>query len=176
MIRNEYVFELPQFDTSKLFEFVSTQIPHNWHTMDNDKIVCDYTSLHSWLGNSFNIYQLKKGTWPKHVDLGRSCSLNIPYANCDNTKVTRFYKPKDKLQYGTIYDSFSDAKSKVKLESNKMIGFITSELELDYEHVLKVPTIIRNDVPHDVINYNNDIRIIISWTCNKKFNEVLKEI
>ena len=169
MIRNNYVFELPEFETSDLFEFVKTKIPSNWHTKDNDKIVCRHNPTRSWLGKSFNIYQLKKGAWPKHVDLGRSCSLNIPYKNCDDTKVTRFYKPKEELKYGTIYDSFSDAK-------NKIIGFITSELELDYEHVLRVPTIIRNDVPHDVINYNDDIRIILSWTCNKKFYEVLKEI
>ena len=57
-----------------------------------------------------------------------------------------------------------------------MIGFVTSDLELDFEHVLRVPTIIRNDVPHDVINYNNEIRVIISWTCNKNFNEVINEI
>jgi|TARA_X000000950_G_scaffold279359_1_gene371996 hypothetical protein len=176
MIRNNYVFELPNFDTKELFKFVSKQIPDNWYMMDDDKIVCNYDSQYSWLGNRFNIYQLKKGSWPKHVDLGRSCSLNIPYHNCDETKVTRFYKSKNELKYGTVYDSFSDAKPKVNLKSNDMIGFVTSDLELDFEHVLKVPTVIRNDLPHDVINYNDDVRIIISWTCNKKFNEVLKEI
>ena len=176
MIRNNYVFELPEFETEDLFKFVETKIPSDWHTKDDDKIVCSYDPTRSWLGKSFNIYQLKKGSWPKHVDLGRSCSLNIPYYNCDETKVTRFYKPKNKIEYGTVYDSFSDAKPIVKLESNKMIGFVTSDLELDFEHVLKVPTLIRNDLPHDVINYNDDIRIIISWTCNTNFNEVINEI
>ena len=121
MIRNNYVFELPEFETEDLFKFVETKIPSDWHTKDDDKIVCSYDPTRSWLGKSFNIYQLKKGSWPKHVDLGRSCSLNIPYYNCDETKVTRFYKPKNKIEYGTVYDSFSDAKPIVKLESNKMI-------------------------------------------------------
>lgn len=176
MIRNQYVYELPNFNTVELFEFVNKKIPQDWSTQDNDKIVCPYTSNHSWLGDTFNIYQLKQGSWPIHVDLGRSCSLNIPFKHCDETKVTRFYKPKNELKYGTVYDSFSDAKPKVNLKSNEIIGFITSELELDFEHILKVPTIIRNDVPHDVINYNDDIRIIISWTCNKSFDKVINEI
>ena len=176
MIRNEYVYELPDFDTTELFEIVNKKIPTDWHSQDNDKIVCPYVSTYSWLGNTFNIYQLKQGSWPIHVDLGRSCSLNIPYNNCDETKVTRFYKPKTELQYGTIHDSFSNEMPKVKLASNDKIGFVTSELELDFEHVLKVPTLIRNDIPHDVKNYNEDVRVIISWTCNKDFKKVINEI
>lgn len=176
MIRNEYVYELPDFDTTELFEIVNKKIPTDWHSQDNDKIVCPYDSKHSWLRHTFSIYQLKQGSWPKHVDLGRSCSLNIPYNNCDETKVTRFYKPKNPLEYGTVFDSFSDAKPKVNLKSNEMIGFVTSELELDFEHVLKVPTIIRSDVPHDVVNYNEDVRVIISWSCNKDFKKVINEI
>ena len=64
MIRNNYVFELPNFDTKELFKFVSKQIPDNWYMMDDDKIVCNYDSQYSWLGNRFNIYQLK-GTYYK---------------------------------------------------------------------------------------------------------------
>ena len=38
MIRNNYVFELPEFETDDLFEFVKTKIPSDWHTKDNKNI------------------------------------------------------------------------------------------------------------------------------------------
>lgn len=163
---NNYVFEMPDFDTDEVLQQALKNIPDNWHEQDQDKIVVEFKSKYDWLGNRFNIYQLKKGSWPIHIDLGRNCSLNIPVKNCNETKVTRFYKARGDLELGTVYDSFSEAKPKVELKTTDQIGFVTSNLELDFEHVLTVPTIIRNDVPHDVINFNNDVRVIISWTCN----------
>jgi hypothetical protein len=166
-MRNNYIIELPEFDSSDVISEALKHIPNDWANQDNDKIVVQFESKYEWLGNRFNIYQLKKGSWPIHVDLGRNCSLNIPVKNCNETKITRFYK--GSYNFGTVLDNFSDTTPKVKLESNNIIGFVTNNLDVDFEHVLTVPTIIRNDLPHDVINYNNDIRVIVSWTCRYDF-------
>lgn len=178
MIRNEYVHELPDFDTEELIAKAMLKVPDGWDKMEHDKIVYFYgpelelfKSANKWLADRFNIYQLKNGSWPIHVDFARACSLNVPVKNCNETKITRFYRPKNNLEFGTVIDSFSNHKPLTELKSNEFIGFVTSDMELVYEHVLTVPTLIRNDIPHDVINLNEDVRVILSCSSRLSWEE-----
>jgi hypothetical protein len=154
MINNNYVHEL---DLDLDIDYLKTKI-HNVDSengefqqlIEEDSYFNNLKLSYPFLSSKFNIYcSLPKSSIPLHVDANRNCALNIPLENTKRS-FTVFYKFIEPpiLEYNDKF-IFNNVRSKV---------------EETFRFTLTKPTLINNAVPHSVINYSSNQRIILSWS------------
>jgi hypothetical protein len=166
MINNEYVYEL---DLDLDIDYLKTKIHSTLENgefqqlIEDDAYFNNLKSLYPFLSSKFNIYcSLPRSSIPLHVDANRNCALNIPLENTKRS-FTVFYKfiESPVLEYNSKF-IFNNVKSKV---------------EETFRFTLTKPTLINNAVPHNVINYSSNQRIILSWSILPEYTfDKVKEI
>jgi len=154
MINNEYVCELDldldiDYLKTKTYNVDSTNGEFQ-QLINEDSYFNNLKLQYPFLSSKFNIYHsLPKSNIPLHVDANRNCALNIPLENTKES-FTVFYK---------------FVESPVFEYNNKFIfNNVKSKVEETFRFTLYKPTLINNAVPHKVINYSSNQRIILSWS------------
>lgn len=128
---------------------------------EHHRIVSNYPYLkeiqtqYPFLSNTYNIYTLPGMRMiPLHVDAQRSAAFNIPIKNTKDSE-TIFYKYTEDpiLEY----------------DSKNIFNRIKSDVKEVFRFTLLKPTLIKNSIPHMVINNSIEPRIILSWSVNKEY-------
>lgn len=157
MIDNEFIFETGlTFDSAYLLDLVTRSITYK-NTKQHQRLVKDDPYLDSIkqqipvLSSIWNFYKIEPYAGiPVHVDAQRNCALNIPLQGTDQS-LTSFYK--------------SVGPENLVYDSTKVLHWAKHDLEKIFEFSLTQPTLIKNNVPHGVINGPHR-RIILSWSIN----------
>ena len=111
------------------------------------------------------------GQWPPHIDTMRSSAINIPVQNCDETKVTQFGKKGKKV--ASLVTVFGNIES--EWHSHGYVEYV-DEAEFDFEFALQEPTLINTKVPHQVFNYTDTQRVILSWAYEDSFDNAKRDL
>jgi hypothetical protein len=125
-----------------------------------------YPKLESYI----KLLKMDKGQWPTHVDTQRSCAINIPIQNCDETKVTQMGK-KGKL-VKSIVTTFGDVEA--EWHSHQYVQYVADAV-VDFEFALQGPTLFNTKIPHGVINYTDTQRVIATWSYDDDFDNAKKD-
>jgi hypothetical protein len=160
MIDNEFIYETScTFNTMYLLNLVNQSIAHK-SIKQHQRLVKDDPYLTSirqqipMLTPIWNFYKLEPYAMiPVHVDAQRNCALNIPLQGTDQSK-TSFYNSIGPENF--VYDS------------TKILHWAKHDLAKVFEFNLTQPTLIKNNVPHGVINGPHR-RIILSWSITLDF-------
>ena len=165
MINNDYAYELDfDFDLVYLENLILTFVKKNKDLKRHQRLVSEDPYLNSvkekfpLLSSIWNYYDiLPYARLAPHIDARRSCALNIPIRGTEGSS-TLFYKPTADLN--------------LRYDNERVLNWVNSDLEKVFEFELVKPTLIRNDVPHAVIN-GSSRRIILSWSIviNYSFDE-----
>lgn len=161
MINNDYVYEIGyDFDIAYLEKLILSYASKSKDLKRHQRLVGDDAYLHSLkekfplLSSIWNYYDMFpfSNLFP-HIDTKRFCALNIPVKGTTSS-VTSFYK--------------LTADPKLRYDSDRVLNWVDSDLEKVYEFELTRPTLIKNDVPHSVVNGPHR-RIILSWSVSTDF-------
>lgn len=160
MIDNEFIFETEYtFNTVYLLDLVKQSIAHK-NTKQHQRLVKDdlyLTSIRQQLpilSSIWNFYKIEPyADIPVHIDAQRNCAFNIPLQGTDQS-ATAFYE--------------SVGPENLVYDPTRVLHWAKHDLEKVFEFSLSQPTLIKNDVPHGVINGPHQ-RIILSWSINKDF-------
>jgi len=119
------------------------------------------------LFDHLKLFKCGNGPWPIHIDRLRDTALNIPVINCNETKLTNFYSDDGVVAeevtcyFGKEYRTW---------KSQKYSIYITNA-SLSYSHSLtNKPVIINTSVPHNIVNHNDEPRLIWSWGYDDTYN------
>jgi hypothetical protein len=160
MIDNEYVFETTfEFDLPYLEKLVSNSIKAN-SIKKHQRLVSQDPYLKSikeklpFLSPIWNFYDIFPSMHlPPHIDAARTCALNIPLRGTVGSS-TIFYKPSSEL--------------KLRYDEGRVLDWVDSDLEEAFKFELTVPSLIRNNLPHAVVNGPNK-RLILSWSVSTDY-------
>jgi len=168
MIDNFYIYETPDFlDTEYVHNLVMEKLRQEFVLkgyvridVTTDAYLTSIQKKLPFLGTWLNIYHTPpKGYIPLHVDGHRDAAFNIPIQDCNETSQTIYYEPVN----GILEKVYKEDERHYRL---------TGEMREIYRFALKQPTLIRNDVPHDVKRFDaTGTRIIASWGCGGTFEE-----
>lgn len=164
MINNNYIYELNDcFYVAYLKNIVHSMktshslLPHQ-NLVDSDSYLSSIKKKYPFLSSVFNVYQTAPGrAIPLHIDSKRSCALNIPLINTEDS-YTVFYKFKD----GT--DTI------LKNVPERVYDLVESPVEETFKFTLTNPALVNNSVPHKMLNFGNKTRIIISWSVQQQYS------
>lgn len=105
------------------------------------------------LSDVYNVYPLPPHVGiPLHIDRNRSCALNIPLMNTENT-------------YTIFYDALDDLV--LEYDEKRIYDLVQSPVREVFRHTLIRPLLINNTMPHEVTNDNDTVRLTISWSLRK---------
>jgi hypothetical protein len=164
MIANDFVFELSiDLDFKKIKDIV---LENQFNIIENiashQRLVKDSEYLSSmrdkypFLCKEYNIYTIQgKRNIPIHIDAERSCALNIPIENTRHTS-TIFYQLEDDTELEYV--------------ESRVYNLVKTPVKEIFRFSLIKPTIINNKVPHSVINYTANPRIVLSWSIQKEYD------
>jgi len=156
MIDNEYAYEIDfNFDLIYLENLVLSWAKKNKELKRHQRLVEEDTYLNSikekfpLLSSIWNYYDIFPfSVLEPHIDAKRYCALNIPIRGTAGS-TTSFYKLK--------------GESKLRYDNDRVLNWVDSDIEKVYEFELTKPTLIKNDIPHSVVN-GPTRRIILSWS------------
>lgn len=155
MTDNEFILETGlTFDTAYLLDLITRSVKHkdikqHQRLVKDDPYLSYINTQIPVLASRWNFYNLAPyAIIPAHVDALRTCALNIPLQGTIDSK-TSYYKSVDPAHL--VYDS------------EKVLHWAKTDLEQIYEFSLIKPTLIKNDIPHGVVNGPHR-RIILSWS------------
>ena len=169
MLNNFYVYETPDFlDLQYIQQLVMQKLETDFVKqgyvridVTQDPYLKSVTDRFPFLGTWLNIYHTPpKGYIPFHIDGHRLAAFNIPIAGCDETSQTIYYEPAAGTEFKLTYK-----------EDERHYRIEGTPVEV-YRFALVRPTLIRNDVAHDVKRFNaTETRIIASWGVSGSFDE-----
>lgn len=155
MIDNEYAFETNlEFDLPYLEQLVSNAIKTNnikkhQRLVSQDHYLKSIKDQFPFLSPIWNFYDIFPFMHlPPHIDAARTCALNIPIRGTDGSS-TIFYEPASEL--------------KLRYDEGRVLDWVDSDLKEVFKFELTKPTLIRNNLPHAVLNGPNK-RLILSWS------------
>lgn len=161
MINNEYAYEIDfDFDLGYLEKLITNSIK-NTDLKRHQRLVANDAYLNSLkekfpllssLWNFYNIvpfYHLQP-----HIDSARNCALNIPIIGTKGS-TTIFYKTKPDLA--------------LRYDKDRVLNWVDDDLEKVFEFELTKPTLIKNDIPHAVVN-GPFKRMILSWSISLDYS------
>lgn len=156
MINNEYAYEVDfDFDLDYLENLIVTwtkktkELKRHQRLVEEDQYLNSIKEKFPLLSSIWNYYDIFPfAVLEPHIDARRYCALNIPIRGTTGSK-TSFYK--------LINDP------KLRYDSDRVLNWVDSGLEKVYEFELNKPTLIKNDIPHSVVN-GPTRRIILSWS------------
>jgi hypothetical protein len=128
-------------------------------TLVNNFGICDYLTE----GIAFNITQ-PKVTIPIHCDSGTyTYSLNIPLTSCKNT-------------YVSFYDTLAE-KVFTSVENSRVTYYRCPENESTLIKSVEInsPYILNTQIPHNVRNDSNEVRITMLIRINNKGNKYIEQ-
>jgi hypothetical protein len=171
MLDNFYVYETPDFlDLPYIQQLVMKKLETDYVKQGyvridatQDDYLKSVMDMFPFLGGWLNIYHTgPSGYIPLHIDGHRDAAFNLPITGCDETSQTIYYEPVGELE--KVY------------KENERHYRVFGEMREVYRFALTRPTLIRNDVAHDVKRFNaTGTRIIASWGIGGTFEEgVLK--
>jgi hypothetical protein len=171
MTDNEYICEFNfEFDIDYLYKLIQSELlkqpppnlkPHQRYVVD-DSYLSDIKQKYPLLSKVWNFYIFppNQGLKP-HIDAARKCALNIPISGV-NRSITTFYR--------------QDANLELTHHERGVLNWVDGNLEKTFEFEIRMPTLVRNDVPHGAISGNQQ-RIIVSWSVDPKYTfQQAKEI
>lgn len=170
MLDNFYVYETPDdmIDVDYICSIVNEKLKTDFVTKGyvridatQDTYLSSVMEKYSFLGGWLNVYHTPPmGYIPLHIDGHRLAAFNIPVSGCDQTSQTIYYEPSD----GKLIKVYKEDERHFRLKNTNM-----KEV---YRFSLRRPTLIRNDVSHDVKRFNaTETRVIASWGCAGTFEE-----
>ncbi len=169
MLNNNFVYETPDFlDIAYIRNVVMQKLATDFVTkgyvrinVADDEYLSGIRARLPFLGDWLNIYHTPpKGYIPFHIDGHRKAAFNIPISGCDATSQTIWYEPLPGTEFVLRYK-----------EDERHYRIEGERVEV-YRFALVRPTLIRNDVAHDVKRYDaTETRIIASWGCAGTFDE-----
>lgn len=188
-MNNEYILTLPNLlDIDYMKQLCFQTMTDEWIAADDSYALKHYTdfitidvesdeylkSIRDKFPKLFpyiKIMKMDKGRWPAHIDTMRQCAINIPAQNCDETKITRFGKN------GKVVESLVTKFGNIEQEwtSHEYITFV-EEQEMDFEFSMLVPTLINTKTPHQVINFADTTRVILSWSYDDTFEQAKQDL
>lgn len=128
-------------------------LPHQRYVSD-DKYMQRIRERYPFMGSLFNVYFLKSGL-PIHIDAKRSCAVNIPVQNTENSSTIWYSHPESP---STDYDP-------------KLVVYrISSKVNEEYRMTLRKPTLMNITIPHSVENRSPEPRVTISWGLSRDIN------
>jgi|TARA_B100000953_G_scaffold232273_2_gene193700 hypothetical protein len=188
-MNNEYILTLPNLLDIDYMKKIGLQtITDEWLAANDSKALKIYTdfvtidvesdeylkSIRDKFPKLFpyiKIMKMDKGRWPAHIDTSRQCAINIPIQNCNYSKITRFGKN------GKVVESLVTKFGNIEQEwhSHEYITFV-EEQEMDFQFSMQVPTLINTKTPHQVINFTDTKRVILSWSYDDTFEQAKQDL
>lgn len=169
MLNNFFVYETPdfldvQYVRNLVIEKLKTDFVKQGYVRidtEQDEYLTSVRKQFPFLGTWLNIYHTPpKGYIPFHIDGHRLAAFNIPIDGCDETSQTIYYEPAPGTEFKLTYK-----------EDERHYRIEGTPVEI-YRFALVRPTLIRNDVAHDVKRFNaTSTRIIASWGVSGTFEE-----
>jgi hypothetical protein len=169
MLDNFFVYETPDFlDLPYIQNLVMKKLEEEFVLkgyvridINDDPYLKSIQEKFPFLGSWLNIYHTPpNGYIPFHIDGHRKAAFNIPIQDCNETSQTIWYEPLPGTEFSIWY---KEDERHYRVEGERVEA---------YRFALVRPTLIRNDVAHDVKRFNaTGTRIIASWGCAGTFEE-----
>lgn len=172
MIQNNYIHELDlDLDIDYLKKLVDRDKPldgtfKHHRIVANDSYLTEVKNKFPFLSPIFNIYKFEPGKIVKtHIDGDRFCAINIPIYNTEES-YTVFYNKDDNLE--------------LEYDEQRILHYVKGCPTEAFRFTITKPTLINTTVPHGVVNFGKNTRIIMSWSVLKpltfeKVKDTLKE-
>jgi hypothetical protein len=158
MINNEYICELSiDFDVEYLLNLINNykqdlSLLKHQRLVTNDQYLTSIQSKFQILSPIWNFYDFEPNKiLGCHIDSERSCALNIPLKGTEQSTTTFYNLP------NTVDLEYDD---------KRKLNWVRDCNNKVFEFTLTRPTLIKNSVPHSVIN-GPARRIIMSWSITK---------
>jgi hypothetical protein len=161
MIRNKFIYELDidldmeyiaNLVNDKKYQSIDGRASHHRFVKD-DPYMTSIQKRYPLLSMIYNIYPLPaRKEIPIHIDTERSCALNIPIQDTENT-------------YTVFYET--DGPLKTKYDASRIYDLVESPVVEVYRHTLIRPVLINNSIPHKVTNEKDTMRVTLSWSLQK---------
>lgn len=164
MINNEYAFTPAiDLDLGRLKEIalrnLSTRVPglaSHQRLVSTDEYLISVNKKFPFLSNLYNLYETPQSyVTPVHIDSARTCALNIPVINTENSH-TVFYIPNKEYVHTTI--------------AKRAYHLVESDVTEIFRFTLTCPTLINTKIPHGVLDSGTDIRVILSWSISEQYS------